>query len=179
MHLGFYKYFSGAGWPVLRAIPNPAVWSTSLLTRVVTQLSRGKDSNKSSKKNKEPKDGTASPASSRDSNQSPVQTPSSSTSTLNDIRNKPLPPSNAGFRPGDHNASNQQAPQLPALGVQSSPDRLAGSSATNGQGTPSRHGALPPTVIVSPSPMVGSTFQSFPVAPIPTPPIPFFSPYFL
>ncbi|KEZ39096.1 Protein phosphatase 2A regulatory B subunit [Scedosporium apiospermum] len=116
-------------------------------------LSRGKDPNKSSKKNKEPKDGTASPASSRDSNQSPVQTPSSSTSTLNDIRNKPLPPSNAGFRPGDHNAANQQAPQLPALGVQSSPDRLAGSAATNGQGTPSRHGALPPTVIVSPSPM--------------------------
>ncbi|CAI4210283.1 unnamed protein product [Parascedosporium putredinis] len=51
----------------------------------------GKDPNKPSKKNKDAKDGAASPASSRDANQSPVLTPASSTSTLNDIRNKPLP----------------------------------------------------------------------------------------
>ncbi|SPN98966.1 related to B56-delta regulatory subunit of protein phosphatase 2A [Cephalotrichum gorgonifer] len=119
--------------------------------------SRGKDSSKSSKKNKESKDGAASPSSqSRDQNQSPALTPSSSSSTLvNDSRNKPLPPNNAGFPPSEHGSiTSQQPPQLPALGSQTSPpDRLAGSSAQNGGGTPTRIGSLPPTVIVSPSPM--------------------------
>ncbi|KAK4127526.1 protein phosphatase 2A regulatory B subunit [Parathielavia appendiculata] len=118
-------------------------------------LSRGKDSSKSSKKNKDSKDGTASPnASARDSNQSPVVTPSSSTSTLNDIRNKPLPPNSAAH--ADHAALAAQA-QLGSTGVSPSvPDRFGGGAAgqpqgANGGSTPARHGALPPTVIISPS----------------------------
>ncbi|KAK4104888.1 protein phosphatase 2A regulatory B subunit [Parathielavia hyrcaniae] len=118
-------------------------------------LSRGKDSSKSSKKNKDSKDGTASPnAPPRDSNQSPVVTPSSSTSTLNDIRNKPLPPNNAAH--ADHAALAAQA-QLGSTGVSpGAPDRFGGGvagqpQAANGGSTPARHGALPPTVIISPS----------------------------
>lgn len=135
--------------------------------------SRGKDSSKSSKKNKESKDGAASPSSgTRDATQSPSATPSSSTSALvNDIRNKPLPPNNAGFVQGEHGSiTSQQPPQLPALGTQTStPDRLSGSSSQNGGGTPTRHGSLPPTVVVSPSPMVSAlhlaAFASFALPP--------------
>ncbi|GAB1314939.1 serine/threonine-protein phosphatase 2A 56 kDa regulatory subunit delta isoform [Madurella fahalii] len=117
-------------------------------------LSRGKDSSKSSKKNKDSKDGTASPnAASRDANQSPVLTPSSSSSTLNDIRNKPLPPNSAAH--GDHAALTAQA-QLGAAGAPGAADRFGGSiggqtQGTNGGSTPVRHGPLPPTVIISPS----------------------------
>jgi len=95
-------------------------------------LSRGKDPNKP-KKNKDSKDGTASPSSvgsGRDANQSPNPTPSSSTTNLNDSRNKPLPPNNTGAHPGDHGSANQPSP----LGNQQA-----------------RHGTLPPTVIISPS----------------------------
>ncbi|KAL1871050.1 hypothetical protein VTK73DRAFT_2285 [Phialemonium thermophilum] len=129
-------------------------------------LSRGKDSNKSSKKSKDSKDGTQSPVSigsSRDSNQSPVLTPSSSTSTLNDIRNKPLPPNNA-ILGSDHNNSPvvtgqpNQPGQLGGLNTPQNPgvpDRFSSVSAppqgANGTSTPSRHGTLPPTVIISPS----------------------------
>ncbi|KAH8888710.1 protein phosphatase 2A regulatory B subunit [Thozetella sp. PMI_491] len=120
-------------------------------------LSRGKgDSSKSSKKNKDTnKDGTASPnslGSSRESNQSPVLTPSSSTSTLNDIRNKPLPPNNAALG-GDGGIAGQ--PQLAgANAAQNSgtADRFGGSpQGANGGSSSSRIGPLPPTVIVSPS----------------------------
>ncbi|KAF4412013.1 Serine/threonine-protein phosphatase 2A regulatory subunit delta isoform [Colletotrichum fructicola] len=94
-------------------------------------LSRGKDKDPNKpKKNKDSKDGTASPSSvgsGRDANQSPNPTPSSSTTNLSDSRNKPLPPNNAGAHGGEPNQpsplSNQQA----------------------------RHGTLPPTVIISPS----------------------------
>ncbi|KAI0021889.1 protein phosphatase 2A regulatory B subunit-domain-containing protein [Xylariomycetidae sp. FL0641] len=105
-------------------------------------LSRGKSSDsKSSKKNKDSKDGTASPSSggSRET-QSPNLTPSSSSTALNDIRNKPLPPNNAGSDP--------------SLGGSPAGDRFGGAGgqqAANGASTPSRQGALPPTVVISPS----------------------------
>ncbi|KAI0897710.1 protein phosphatase 2A regulatory B subunit [Annulohypoxylon nitens] len=124
------------------------------MKRFSRALSRGKGDSKSSKKNKDAKDGTASPSSSGSrENQSPVLTPSSSTSTLNDIRNKPLPPNNAGTHGGDHsNPTLQgQAGQAPGQGA---PDRFgnAGSQQSpNGAATPSRHGTLPPTVVISPS----------------------------
>ncbi|KAI1474213.1 hypothetical protein K445DRAFT_144827 [Daldinia sp. EC12] len=115
-------------------------------------LSRGKD-NKSTKKNKDSKDGTASPSSSGSrETQSPVLTPSSSTSTLNDIRNKPLPPNNAGTHGGDHGgpALQGQAGQAPGAG----PDRFGNVGAQqspNGAATPRHGGTLPPTVVISPS----------------------------
>ncbi|KAF4630496.1 hypothetical protein G7Y89_g7642 [Cudoniella acicularis] len=100
--------------------------------RVHEQLSRAKDPSKSSKsKNKESKDGTSSPSqstASRDAGQSPVATPSSSTTTLSDPRNKPLPPNDDRF--------NSMGTVSPSAG---------------GPGTPNRHGQLPPSVIISPS----------------------------
>jgi serine/threonine-protein phosphatase 2A regulatory subunit B' len=76
-------------------------------------------------------------------------TPSSSTSTLNDIRNKPLPPNNA-----DHAALAAQG-QLGNTGANpGAPDRFntgGPGQGANGGGTPVRHGPLPPTVIISPS----------------------------
>lgn len=115
----------------------------------MVQLSRGKDS-KSSKKNKDSKDGTASPNAAA-TNQSPVLTPSSSTSTLNDIRNKPLPTNSASHV--DHAALAAQA-QLNNGGNAALPDRFntgGPGQGANGGGTPARHGPLPPTVIISPS----------------------------
>ncbi|CAJ2508260.1 Uu.00g094460.m01.CDS01 [Anthostomella pinea] len=114
----------------------------------IVNLSRGKSDGKSSKKNKDSKDGTASPSGRE--GQSPVLTPSSSTSTLNDIRNKPLPPNNGGAQAGDSAAS--PGPGSPAA-QGSVPDRFSsmGSQSPNGSSTPSRHGALPPTISISPS----------------------------
>ncbi|KAJ2901680.1 putative serine threonine protein phosphatase 2a protein [Zalerion maritima] len=120
-------------------------------------LSRGKDKDPNkSKKNKDNKDGTASPSpGARDaSNQSPNLTPSSSSSTLNDIRNKPLPPNST--LASDHGALPGQS-QLGNMASGSAvPDRfnsMGGQPAgPNGASTPSRHGgSLPPTVIISPS----------------------------
>ncbi|CZR69070.1 probable serine/threonine protein phosphatase 2A [Phialocephala subalpina] len=131
--------------------------------RVHDQLSRAKDPNKSSKsKNKgESKDGTSSPSqsnSAREAAQSPITTPSSSTTTLNDPRNKPLPPNDGG-------ASNANT-SSPALQPQSgsinslNPGHIGGQDRFNGMsggppaggpGTPNRHGQLPPSVIISPS----------------------------
>ncbi|KAI0845548.1 protein phosphatase 2A regulatory B subunit [Daldinia vernicosa] len=115
-------------------------------------LSRGKDS-KSTKKNKDSKDGTASPSSSGSrETQSPVLTPSSSTSTLNDIRNKPLPPNNAGTHGGDHGSSALQSQAGQAPGAL--PDRFGNVGAQqspNGAATPRHGGTLPPTVVISPS----------------------------
>lgn len=136
-----------------------AMWPS--LTTICGQLSRGKDSGKSSKKNKDAKDGTQSPSSgsSRENNQSPVLTPQSSASTLNDIRNKPLPPNNAGLgadhvNPGVPGQSGQPnsmgGGQNPVV-----PDRFTNQTSPpmnlNGGSTPARHGTLTPTVILSPS----------------------------
>ncbi|TVY18358.1 Serine/threonine-protein phosphatase 2A 56 kDa regulatory subunit delta isoform [Lachnellula arida] len=132
--------------------------------RVHEQLSRAKDTSKSSKsKNKDSKDVTSSPSqstASRDAGQSPVATPSSSTTTLSDPRNKPLPP---------NDAAGANAPSSPSLQPQSgsinslnpghstvvSPDRFnvmgGGSPSAGTPGTPNRHGQLPPSVIISPS----------------------------
>ncbi|PHH73523.1 hypothetical protein CDD82_5402 [Ophiocordyceps australis] len=110
------------------------------------QLSRGKDATKSSKKNKDSKDGTSSPSSKDPSTQSPVLTPSSSTSTLNDIRNKPLPAS-ATAHAGDHGQSSNAAQQQGNI-----PERfgsVGGAASPNGGGANSR---LPPTVVISPTP---------------------------
>ncbi|KAI1079323.1 protein phosphatase 2A regulatory B subunit [Whalleya microplaca] len=117
-------------------------------------LSRGKSDSKSSKKNKESKDGTASPSSggSRET-QSPVLTPSSSTSTLNDIRNKPLPPNNVGAHGGDHGSPALQGQANQVAGQAGAQDRFntMGTQSPNGAATPSRTGSLPPTVVISPS----------------------------
>ncbi|KAI1334775.1 phosphatase 2A regulatory B subunit-domain-containing protein [Xylariaceae sp. FL0016] len=108
-------------------------------------LSRGKSGDgKSSKKNKDSKEGTSSPSGGSRETQSPVLTPSSSTSTLNDIRNKPLPPNNGGALGGD------QAHGSPAPGQGGGSDRF-GQQSPNGASTPSRLGTLPPTVVISPS----------------------------
>lgn len=132
-----------------------------------SQLARTKDPNKSGK-NKKEKDGTASPNSlgtSRDANQSPVLTPTSSTSTLNDNRNKPLPSNNVAAG-GDHGSSaGTQVQSLLGSAVgqgQGMPDRFLNMTSSpqgaNGGGSPARHGGslLPPTVIISPSGPVGS-----------------------
>ncbi|KAI0408053.1 protein phosphatase 2A regulatory B subunit [Xylaria palmicola] len=119
----------------------------------VVSLSRGKSDSKSSKKNKDSKDGTASPSSgaSRET-QSPNLTPSSSTSTLNDPRMKPLPPNNAASMGGDP-AHGQGSLGSPA-GASNVSDRFGGlgsQQSPNGAVTPSRHSTLPPTVVISPS----------------------------
>ncbi|KAK8110496.1 uncharacterized protein PG998_006953 [Apiospora kogelbergensis] len=106
-------------------------------------LSRGKSDSKSSKKNKDSKDGTASPSGSSRETQSPVLTPTSSTSTLNDIRNKPLPPNTAG----DHGSPAGAQ----AAGQGNGGDRFNSGPSPNGAGTPNRQGGLPPTVVISPS----------------------------
>ncbi|GJN75047.1 serine/threonine-protein phosphatase 2A regulatory subunit delta 1 isoform [Purpureocillium lilacinum] len=115
------------------------------------QLSRGKDASKSSKKNKDSKDGTSSPSSRDSANQSPVLTPTSSTSTLNDIRNKPLPPNSAPGG-GDHGAPNQPSNLSNVAQQGSVPDRfgsMGGASSPNGGSANAR---LPPTVVISPTP---------------------------
>ncbi|KJZ80425.1 hypothetical protein HIM_00275 [Hirsutella minnesotensis 3608] len=112
-------------------------------------LSRGKDATKSSKKNKESKDGTSSPSSRDSSNQSPVLTPTSSSSTLNDIRNKPLP-SNSGHA-GDHGVPSQPSNLSNVTQQGSVPERfgsMGGASSPNGGGS----SRLPPTVVISPTP---------------------------
>jgi len=130
------------------------------LTRFQLSRAGGKDSSKSTKK-KDSKDGTASPnsAGSKDTNQSPNLTPSSSTSTLNDIRNKPLPPNNQGL--GDHGASGLGAPSQGSGQNPGVPDRFSSmgtpQQGANGGSTPGRLGPLPPTVIISPSAPVGTT----------------------
>ncbi|PSS00792.1 phosphatase 2A regulatory B subunit-domain-containing protein [Coniella lustricola] len=105
-------------------------------------LSRGKDSSKNSKK-KDSKDGSASPG-----QNSPNITPSSSTSTLNDIRNKPLPPNSAGKNEGAGVAG--QSPLSNMTSAQGAFTGADGSSQAANGGAAQR-GGLPPTVIISPS----------------------------
>ncbi|KAG9245943.1 phosphatase 2A regulatory B subunit-domain-containing protein, partial [Calycina marina] len=129
--------------------------------RVHDQLSRAKDTGKSSKsKNKEAKDGAASPSQasgSKEATQSPTTTPSSSTTALNDSRNKPLPQTDGGAR-----IASVPQPQSGSIGslnpgqsTLGSPDRFnamgSGLPSAGGPGTPNRHDTLPPSVIISPS----------------------------
>ncbi|KAI1329007.1 protein phosphatase 2A regulatory B subunit [Xylariaceae sp. FL0255] len=129
-------------------------YSMKRLGQRVVSLSRGKGDSKSSKKNKDSKDGTASPSSSGTrETQSPVLTPSSSNQALDELRNKPLPPNNGGAAGGDSAMQGQPAHGSPA-GGSGSADRfgnMGGQQSQNGSGTPSRLGALPPTVVISPS----------------------------
>ncbi|TFB04464.1 Serine/threonine-protein phosphatase 2A 56 kDa regulatory subunit delta isoform [Trichoderma ghanense] len=111
-------------------------------------LSRGKDATKSSKKNKDSKDGTSSP-SSRDSNQSPNLTPSSSTSTLNDLRNKPLP-QNTGHG-SDHGGAGQSSGPA-GSSQQSLADRFASLGSSASPNGANAGGRGPPTVVISPTP---------------------------
>jgi serine/threonine-protein phosphatase 2A regulatory subunit B' len=113
-------------------------------------LSRGKDSSKSSKKNKDGKDGTASPSNRDPSNQSPALTPSSSTSTLNDGRNKGMAGSSSGAG-GDH-ASGQPSGLSNVIQQGDIVDRFGpagGASSPNG-GPSNPRG--PPAVVISPTP---------------------------
>ncbi|KAF7924330.1 uncharacterized protein EAE98_007381 [Botrytis deweyae] len=119
--------------------------------RVHEQLSRSKDPNKTkSKKGESSKDGTSSPSqsNSQGAGQSPAVTPSSSSTTLNDLRNKPLPPNDGTSSSG----VVVQPPLNPAaLGAMSAPDRFNTGGGSPSPGTPNRHGALPPSVVISPS----------------------------
>ncbi|EPE24873.1 ARM repeat-containing protein [Glarea lozoyensis ATCC 20868] len=127
--------------------------------KVHEQLSRAKDPSKSSKsKNKDSKDGTSSPSqssSSRDAGQSPVATPSSSTTTLSDPRNKPLPPNDGGASsPAPQPQSGSIGSLNPSHSTLSAPDRFNSTmnvspANSSGPGTPNRHG--PPSVVISPS----------------------------
>ncbi|KAI9860934.1 MAG: hypothetical protein M1813_005613 [Trichoglossum hirsutum] len=133
--------------------------------RVHEQLSRAKDSNKSSKK-KDSSSGTSSPSSQSSSagaghTQTPVSsnhpTPTSSTTTLNDSRNKPLPSNENGPAGGGSHASQVSA-QAPFLGPVSTslPQHHIGNigvpGALGSSSGPARHGGhLPPSVIISPS----------------------------
>ncbi|KYK57273.1 putative B56-delta regulatory subunit of protein phosphatase 2A [Drechmeria coniospora] len=112
-------------------------------------LSRGKDAGKSSKKNKDSKDGTSSPSPRDSSNQSPVLTPSSSTSTLNDIRNKPLPP-NASHG-ADHGVLGQPSSLSNITQQGGMPDRFG---SMGGASSPNGGNRMTPTVVISPTPGV-------------------------
>ncbi|PQE15872.1 phosphatase 2A regulatory B subunit protein [Rutstroemia sp. NJR-2017a BVV2] len=114
-------------------------------------LSRTKDPNKSKSKNKESKDGTSSPSQSNSQNaaQSPAVTPSSSSTTLNDLRNKPLPPNDGAASNSAGSAAQSQ--QNSTLNTTVAPDRFNTGGGSPSPGTPNRHGALPPSVVISPS----------------------------
>ncbi|MCJ1425498.1 hypothetical protein MMC29_003398 [Sticta canariensis] len=137
--------------------------------RVHEQLSRAKDSNKTSKSKKDSASGTASPsqissinpsANSHSPSSSNHGTPSSSTTAVNDIRNRPLPPGENG--PTSSILSNSIHP--PPLGTSSAPPAnqpflpsqvgmgLGSQGNTGGSATPTRPGTLPtPSVVVSQS----------------------------
>ncbi|KAI9822660.1 MAG: Serine/threonine-protein phosphatase 2A 56 kDa regulatory subunit delta isoform [Pycnora praestabilis] len=138
--------------------------------RVHEQLSRAKDSNKSSKK-KDSTSGTSSPSHNSGSSgpsghaQSPASsnhaTPTSSTTTLNDPRNKPLPPGEGGSSGGGHlNSVLPSQPGLPNalipgqqfLAQQANTGGVGATTSQGGPGTPSRQSqTLAPSVVISPS----------------------------
>ena len=135
------------------------------------KLSRAKDSNSSKKNKKESASGTLSPSpstastlvSSAASNHSPSSsnqgTPTSSTTNVNDTRNKPLPPGENGLSRGSQGNPVHQSPQTtpnaaPSGGpfVPSQPGHTSsgGPGGPGGPGTPTRHGSVP-GVVISPS----------------------------
>lgn len=126
------------------------------------QLSRAKDPNKSSKNKKDSTSGTASPSSGSSSapyqhSQSPVSsnhaTPVSSSTTVNDIRNKPLPPNDPRQGPGVPDLSAGNTGQLGAgasFMQQHAIGGLSPGALGSGPGTPTRIGGpVAPSVIIS------------------------------
>ncbi|KAG9250242.1 phosphatase 2A regulatory B subunit-domain-containing protein [Emericellopsis atlantica] len=113
-------------------------------------LSRGKDPSKSSKKNKDSKDGTASPSSRDSNNQSPNLTPSSSSSNLTDSRNKNAPGGAAGAG-GDH-AAGQPSNLSNIVQSGSVADRFGPSGGANSPNGGSANSRTPPSVVVSQTP---------------------------
>ncbi|KAK2766546.1 hypothetical protein FQN52_008167 [Onygenales sp. PD_12] len=132
--------------------------------RVHEQLSRAKDSNKSSKK-KDSSSGTSSPSQNAVSNASapgtsPANsnhgTPTSSTTTVNDVKGKPGMQGDSGAPAGAiHNAQPQtNAPQGSQQFMPQAQNAggLSGQMPANGPGTPIRQQQpLAPSVIISPS----------------------------
>ncbi|MCJ1443342.1 MAG: Serine/threonine-protein phosphatase 2A 56 kDa regulatory subunit delta isoform [Stictis urceolatum] len=138
--------------------------------RVHEQLSRAKDSNKSSKSKKDSSSGTASPSQAGSSsggglgqspNSSAQGTPTSSTTALNDSRNKPLPPSETTLGSNAHAGGVYGGSQgTPGSGPQSgsfqqSQHAMGGAgqqAGGGGAGTPTRQGQImAPSVVISPS----------------------------
>ncbi|KAI9818241.1 MAG: Serine/threonine-protein phosphatase 2A 56 kDa regulatory subunit delta isoform [Thelocarpon impressellum] len=133
--------------------------------RVHEQLSRAKDSNKGSKK-KDSNSGTSSPSQSSSSGpgraQSPAGsghgTPTSSTTALNDGRNKPLPAGDS-VPTGSGHANQAHSPHPSALnplapGPQGMPQQqqFGGMHSLDPPGTPTRQGGqMAPSVVISPS----------------------------
>ncbi|MCJ1310370.1 Serine/threonine-protein phosphatase 2A 56 kDa regulatory subunit delta isoform, partial [Agyrium rufum] len=131
------------------------------------QLSRSKDATKSSKNKKDSGSGTNSPSQSSTTlvTQSPASsnhpTPTSSTTNVNDTRNKPLPPddgNSARYGSPQYNSpvvtpNGMPAPGGPFVPSQHSLSSLGSSSnSLGGPGTPTRTGGLlAPSVIISPS----------------------------
>ncbi|CAF9915657.1 MAG: Serine/threonine-protein phosphatase 2A 56 kDa regulatory subunit delta isoform [Heterodermia speciosa] len=137
--------------------------------RVHEQLSRNKDSSKSSKKDKNSGSGTASPAqttslntsgSTNSPSSSNHNTPNNSTPTLVDSRNKPLP-SNENGPGGSGHGSLHPSPQGTPGSVPHSQNflppqhgigGLGGQSGAGAPGTPTRQGhPMAPSVVISPS----------------------------
>lgn len=122
------------------------------------QLSRAKDSNKSSKK-KDGTPGNASPISqssglgggdSRSPNSSNVATPTSSSTNVNDLRSRP-PGSESGVTGPHHPNSMHHGPQgLGAAGIGQHFMPQPALQGMGGPGTPGRQG-LAPSVVISPS----------------------------
>lgn len=99
-------------------------------------------------------------------------TPASSTTALNDIRNKPLPPGENGPAGSAHGPSVSAAPQpgmpssllpgQPTLPSQPSVARMNSPAGNGGPGTPTRQGQLvAPSVIISPSAPVSALSSAY------------------
>ncbi|KAK4696113.1 serine/threonine-protein phosphatase 2A regulatory subunit B', partial [Lecanoromycetidae sp. Uapishka_2] len=142
--------------------------------RVQSQLSRSANKDPSGKKSnkKDGNSGTASPSPSTASTLVPVGsthspstsnqgTPTSSTTAVNDTRNKPLPPGENGPSRGSHNNPTHASP----LGTPNGPPTagpfvpsqgglggMGGPGGPGGPGTPTRSGhGVVPGVVISPS----------------------------
>ncbi|KAI9731904.1 MAG: Serine/threonine-protein phosphatase 2A 56 kDa regulatory subunit delta isoform [Cirrosporium novae-zelandiae] len=133
--------------------------------RVHEQLSRAKDSNKSSKKNKNDREGTSSPHGSS-SHSGRAQSPANSARTAannnnssTDLRNKPLPGGDNGQPPSQrapavhHPSGTPNAAGGPGFVQQESTSGGAPTTTvTNGPNTPQRQNSqLGPSVIITPS----------------------------
>ncbi|KAK0510472.1 hypothetical protein JMJ35_006904 [Cladonia borealis] len=138
--------------------------------RVHEQLSRARDSSKPKNK-KDPSSGTASPAHGSTSTlvgpgnaQSPSSsnqgTPTSSTTALNDTRNKPLPPGENGTSRAPQSSAMHASPQGtpnaapsggPFIPSQSGMGGVGGQGGHGGPATPTRGHGVVPGVVISPS----------------------------